>query len=47
MDAVIHLGGASQIADDYSDSYYTKHNVGATKQQRELYPDVPLYRYNS
>ena len=36
VDAVIHLGGASQIADDYLDSYYTKHNVDTTKQLREL-----------
>ena len=43
VDAVVHLGGASQIADDYPDSHYTKHNVETTKQLRELYPDVPLY----
>ena len=43
VDAVIHLGGASQIADDYPDSYYTKHNVDTTATLRELYPNVPLY----
>ena len=43
VDAVVHLGGASQIADDFPDSYYTKHNVETTKKLRELYPDVPLY----
>lgn len=43
VDAVIHLGGASKIVDDYPDSYYTKHNVETTKRLRELYPDVPLY----
>lgn len=43
VDAVVHLGGASKIVDDYPDSYYTKHNVETTKRLRELYPDVPLY----
>ena len=36
VNAIIHLGGASQISDDYLDSYYTKHNVDTTKQLRGL-----------
>lgn len=47
VDAVIHLGGASRIADNYPDSHYTEHNVGTTKQLQELYSDVSFYRYNS
>ena len=47
VDAVIHLGEASQIGDDYSDSHYTEHNVGTAKQLQELYSDVSFYRYNS
>ena len=43
VDAVIHLGGASKIADDIPDSYYTKHNVDTTAALRELYPAAPLY----
>ena len=43
VDAVVHLGGASKMVDDFPDSYYIENNVNATKRLRELYPVTPLY----
>lgn len=43
LHAIVHLAGASKVADDLPDSHYQEQNVDTTKHLREQYPDVPLY----
>ena len=42
-DAVVHLGGASRMADDLTDKHYFDLNVEQSHHLEELYPLTPIY----